>query len=234
MKKNSDLKTKSRIGIGLVYVILLGIFNLLVFTIFKNRSGVFWISYGFMTAAFLVQIVSMLLSFRTTDVETAFFGIPLASFSVFYLIAELVIGVLFMIFRQASPVLALVVQLIVLAVFVIIAILSLLARDTVKEMGDNVREKISDLKEVLVDVEMMEEACSDPELKEKLRRLTETIRYSDPISNEAVESVEQRIRRKVSELRVYLDEGQLPEAAQACRDLEMLYVERNKKLAMSK
>lgn len=41
MKKNSNLKTKSTVGIGLIYVILLGVFNLLVFTISKNHSNVF-------------------------------------------------------------------------------------------------------------------------------------------------------------------------------------------------
>lgn len=63
MKKNSNLKTKSTVGIGLIYVILLGVFNLLVFTISKNHSNVFWLSYGFMTFAFVVQIFSMFLSF---------------------------------------------------------------------------------------------------------------------------------------------------------------------------
>ena len=85
-----------------------------------------------------------------------------------------------------------------------------------------------------IDVEMMRDGCADPELKEKLRKLSETIKYSDPMSNEAIEGVEQRIQRKVSELRVYLDDNQIADATQACKELEMLYIERNKKLAMSK
>lgn len=234
MKKNGTLKAKSTVGIGLIYVILLGVFNLLVFTISKNHSPVFWLSYGCMTFAFVVQILSMFLSFKTADVETVFFGIPLASFSIYYLAAELVIGTLFMIFQQASFLLALVIQVLVLAAFLIIAIISLLARDTVQEIGNNIKEKVSDLKSVLIDVEMMRDSCGDPELKEKLRRLSETIRYSDPMSNEAVENVEARIQRKVSELRSYLDDNQTADAAQACKELEMLYIERNKKLAASK
>ena len=75
-------KGKATTGIGLIYVILLAVFNLLVFTIFKTHTSVFWISYVFMTLAFVLQIVSMFLSFKTADVETAFFGIPLASFSI--------------------------------------------------------------------------------------------------------------------------------------------------------
>lgn len=57
MKSNSVQTGKTTVGIGLIYVILLGVFNLLVFSIFKNRTNVFWLSYAFMTAAFAVQIV---------------------------------------------------------------------------------------------------------------------------------------------------------------------------------
>lgn len=232
--KNNSQKNKNTIGFGLIYVILLGVFNLLVFTIFKNHSSVFWISYTFMTLAFAVQIISMFLSFKTSDVETAFFGIPLASFSVYYLCAELVIGAIFMIFQQAGFTLALVIQAAVLAIFLVVAIISLMARDTVREIGNNIKEKVADLRSVLIDVEMMRDGCSDPELREKLRKLSETVKYSDPMSNEAVADVEQRIKRQVSELRVYLDNSQLADAAQACKELELLYAERNKKLAMSK
>lgn len=231
MKNN---KTKNTVAIGLVYVILLGVFNLLVFTISKSRNDVFWLSYGFMTLAFVVQIVSMFLSFKSADVETAFFGIPLASFSVFYLCAELVIGALFMIFQMASFTLALVIQVIVLAVFLIVAIISLLARDTVQQIGDNVKEHVSNLKSVLVDIEMIMDVCTDSELKASLRKLSETVKYSDPISNEVVADVEQRIMRKISELRINIDDNQIADAKQSCADLERLYVERNKKLAISK
>ncbi len=231
MKNN---KTKNTVAFGLIYVILLGVFNLLVFTISKSRSDVFWLSYGFMTLAFAVQIVSMFLSFKPADVETAFFGIPLASFSVFYLCAELVIGALFMVFKMTSFTLALAIQALVLAAFLIIAIISLLSRDTVQQISDNVKEHVLNLKSVLVDIEMLMDGCTDPELKADLRKLSETVKYSDPISNEAVADVEQRIMRKISELRINIDDNRIADAKQSCADLEGLYVERNKKLAISK
>lgn len=227
-------RNRNTVGIALIYIILLGVFNLLVFTIFKTRTNVFWLSYAFMTVAFVVQIVSMFLAFKTTDVETAFFGIPLASFSIYYLCAALVIGALFMIFQGASLTLALVIQVLVLAAFLIIAIISILARDTVQEIGQDIKEKVFNLKSVLVDIEMMRESCSDPELKEALRKLSETVKYSDPMTNDSVASVEQRIMRKVSELRIYIDDNQIADAKQACSELERMYIERNKKLAISK
>lgn len=232
--KKTDTKRKNTIGIALIYVILIGVFNLLVFSIFKTRTNVFWISYVFMTFAFVVQIISMFLAFRPADVETAFFGIPLASFSVYYLCAELVIGALFMIFQRAGFTLALVIQIIVLTAFLVIAIISVMSRDTVQQIGEKIRENVSNLKSVLVDVELMRDSCTDPELKESLRRLSETIKYSDPMSNDSVTTIEQNIMRKLSELRVSIDDGQYEDAKQVCAAVERLYIERNKKLAISK
>lgn len=232
--KQTGKKAKNTIGIALIYVILLGVFNLLVFLIFQTRTEVFWISYGFMTLAFVVQIASMLLSFRTADVETAFFGIPLASFSVFYLCVALAVGVLFMIFQMAGFVLALILQILILAAFLIIAILSLLARDAVRDMGNQVTEKVRGLKTVLVDVETLAAASEDLQLRAALTRLADTVRYSDPMSNEAVADVEQRILGKLSELRIYTYHKQVDEAMESCKQLELLYLERNKKLAISK
>ena len=227
-------KGKATISIGLIYVILLGVFNLLVFTIFKTRTNVFWLSYVFMTVAFIVQIASMFLSFKTTDVETAFFGIPFASFSIYYLCVSLVVGAVFMIFQNAGFTLAMVIQVLILAAFLIVAIISLLARDTVQAVGDNVKQNVTNLKSILVDVEMLASSCPDSDLKVALNKLADTVKYSDPMSTAAIEPVEQRIMRKISELRVSMDNNQIPDALQACKDLEMLYVERNKKLALSK
>lgn len=182
----------------------------------------------------IVQILSMFLSFKTADVETAFFGIPLASFSIYYLCASLIVGAVFMVFQNAGFTLALVIQTLILAAFLIIAIISLLARDTVQAIGENVKQNVTNLKSILVDVEMLSSSCTDPELKQALNKLADTVKYSDPMSTTAVELVEQRIMRKISELRVSIDNNQIPDALQVCKELELLYVERNKKLALSK
>jgi hypothetical protein len=109
-----------------------------------------------------------------------------------------------------------------------------MARDAVQEIGDTVKQKVVQLKSVRVDVDMLLESCSDPELKAKLRKLTETIKYADPMTNDAIADVEQRIQQKVSELRIYCENDEIEEAKKTCSSLEMLYVERNKKLIISK
>ncbi len=234
MKNGVDLKTKSRIGMAIIYFVLLAVFNMLVFFIFDEKNSVFWLSYVMCTLAFGVQIASMFMAFKTSDIETAFFGIPLASFSIFYLITQVVVGFLFMFFQQANFKLAFSVQIIILAIFIIIAVISILTRDAAQEISENVQVKVSSHKSIVVDVEILMDSCANPVLKESLRKLNETMKYSDPMSNEAVENVEQRIKAKLSELRYYVEDNQVDNAIQSCKDMERLYIERNKKLAISK
>lgn len=229
MKENKNLTLT-----GIIYALLFVVYNVIIFMLFKELTVVFWVSYVFMGIAFAVQITSMMLSFKSTDVETIFHGIPLASLSFYYLLAELFCSFVFMLFQGAGVKAAIIIQLLLLAAFVIIAIIALMARDAVQDVNKKIKENVSFIKSINVDLEMLKEHCSDAALKECLRKLTETVKYSDPMTNASVADVEQRIMQKLSETRVYCDSAKIEDAKNACTDLELLFIERNKKLYISK
>ena len=68
----------------------------------------------------------------------------------------------------------------------------------IRRKWEAISRKVADLNLSSL-MSVMRDGYADPELK-KLRKLSETIKYSDPMSNEAIEGVEQRIQ-KVSELK---------------------------------
>ena len=219
---------------ALIYVIIFAVFNLLVFFIFKEKTGVFWMSYAFVCIAFGVQIISMLLSFKGADTETVFMGIPLASLSLYYFFAAAFAGIVFMAFRNAPFKLALAIQVIILAVYLVVAILSLMARDTVQQINDEVKESVREVKRLHVEVDSLLPLVTDPALKKAIRRVSETVKYSDPISTEAVADLDEQIREAINGLRIYVENGSGAEAAQSCREIEMLYMQRNSLLKASK
>ncbi|MCL2108016.1 MAG: hypothetical protein FWH20_01545 [Oscillospiraceae bacterium] len=227
-------KQKNLVLTGVIYAVLIGVYNMLIFIIFNNFSGVFWLSYSFSMLAFALQITSMFFAFRKADIETAFFGMPLFSFSVFYLSSQLCVGLVFMFLQRIGMTIAAVVQILMLAAFLVVAIIAIMARDTVQNISENYKQNIVRHKSANVDVDVLLDACTDAELKQKLRKLSETIKYSDPMTNEAVADVEERIQQKVSQLRDYFGNGETEQAMKACSALELLYVERNKKLLISK
>ena len=217
--------------LGAIFVV----YNLFVFVLCKPVTAVFWLSYLFMLAAFVFQVGALKTSFRTLDVEAAFFGIPLMQLSVYYFFAELFASAVFMFFQHAVDIrIPLLIQVLLLAIFIIVAVMSVAGRDAAKESKDHIAQQVSALKGMGVDVELLAKAEADPQLRNKLDKLAESIRYSDPMSTPAIEDVEGRIHQAICELRIYCEHGEKEQALQTVSRLEMMIVERNKKLMLSK
>lgn len=232
MKKNTAKKTG--IMTAMIYVIIFAVFNLLVFLVFQKRTPVFWISYGFMCLAFIVQITSMFLALRTLEVESVFMGIPLASLSFYYFFAAVFAGAVFMVFQIAPIKLVVIIQVLILAAYVIVALLALMSREVVQDTNDTLKEKVAAIKTLNVDVDVLIPQVSDPALKKALRKVSETVKYSDPISTEAVADIEAQIMQSMNALRVCIENDNNEEAIATCKDVEVLFLQRNSLLKATK
>lgn len=229
------MKKKNSLMLGIVYLTIFLIYNLFVFLIFKGFNAVFWVRYAFMAAAYLLHIVCVLSIAKNLSVRAVFFGIPLGAFSVYFVAAEFFASMVFMIFRRQAGVKAAVfVQAILLCVFIVIAVISIMARDAVQHVDSKIKENVSFIKGINVDVEMLLQRSSDAEVKGALRKLSETIKYSDPMSSSAVATQEQMIMQYLTELRVKFDAGDMAAVKELCPKIELLFVERNTKLMVSK
>lgn len=232
MKKSTA--KKSWIMTAMIYAIIFAVFNLLVFIIANEKNGVFWMSYAFMCLAFVIQIGSMLLALRSLETETVFMGIPLASLSFYYFFAAIFVGAVFMFFQNAPFKLALLLQILIVAVYAIVAIMALMSRNAVQDVNDHLKENVQAIKTLTIDVDVFIPQVSDPALKKALRRVSETIKYSDPMSNNAVADIEEQIMQTVNALRIYIENSNNAEAIQACKDIEVLFLQRNRLLKATK
>lgn len=229
------MSKKKTIGMSLaIWGIFFAVYNLLVFMILRPRTPVFWLSYGFMVLAFGLQILGMYLSFKDFTVEAVFFGIPLAHFTLYYFFAELFMSVVFMIFQNVPWKIPFILQTLMLAVYGVVAIVSVFTRDAVVAAKDNVQNAAAAMRLDTIDIEMLRDEAKDPELRNQLRRLAEAVRYSDPMTNAAVADVDGRIKQETMALRTYCEDGDVAAAKDSCARLQRLYVERNKKLMASK
>lgn len=228
-------KAKNFTMVAIVYLSVLAIYNLVIFLLFKNLNNVFWISYGFMTAAVLANVATVFLLSKNTDVEAAFFGIPLISFSVFHVAAELFASLVFMIFRDhVSVQLTVTIQAILLLIFVIFGAVAIFSRDAVQGVSEKIKTNVFNIKSLAVEVQLLEEDCIDKELKEQLHKVREAINYSDPMTNDSVAQIDELIKSKVSELKYLCQENNKNEAIQVCLKLNSYIKERNGKLLISK
>jgi O-phosphoseryl-tRNA(Cys) synthetase len=125
-------------------------------------------------------------------------------------------------------------QILVLAIYSVAAIMALMARNVVQDVSDNVRGSVQSIQTLKADVDIYVPQVTDPELKKALQKLSETIRYSDPMSNAAVADIEGQIMQNMNDLRVRIENTQNREAVQICRDIEVLFLQRNSLLKATK
>lgn len=229
----------------LVYVILAALLNLIIFAIFKpgnlannDLKLVFWFSYGFVMLAFTLQIVSIITGRFESGVESVFFGIPLVSVSLFYFIITTVLSLAFMILVSlgvAVPfMLMLVLECVVLGLYAIAFIISLSHKDVVVEIDKNIKKNVFAIRTLVTDVETLAEAVEDSQLKAKLNRLAEDIRYSDPMTNDVVAELDLQMKDAIAELEVFVSEQDYSSAEAKIRQVQLLISKRNKRLADSK
>ena len=228
---NHKAKGLSLYVIGIIFLV----YNVFVYVLIKPQTGAFWVSYAFMLIAFAMQLASLTQAVKNLDVETVFFGIPLMQCSLFYFFAELFASTVFMLFQNHLGIkIPALIQLLLLAIFAVFAILSIAARDATKAVKDDYKEKAASIKMLSVDVSTLADSAADAELKSKLRRLSESIKFSDPMTTDLVADLDMRIRQEVSELRIACEDNSKDDALRLCGQIERMVVERNKKLLASK
>ena len=229
------LHAKQYLTLSITFAAAFAIYNIIVLLLFEGKNNIFWISYGFMCAAFAIDLGITLFSFKSLEAEAVFLGIPLLSFSGFYFFAELFASIVFMLFRKNAGVkLTVAVQLIMLLIYVIFAMMSLLSRDAVSAVNQDVKNKVFTIKILAADVKLLEDQCMDKELKDELHKISEAIRYSDPMTNDALADLDTMIQGKVAELKMQCNGNDKAGAMQSCFQLASFISERNMKLKILK
>ncbi len=228
MKNNKILAT-------VIYTVIIFTYNLCIFCLIKNHEGAFWCGYFFSMLALLMQYATMFLIWgKNRKMKDIFLGLPVLKDSIIYLIAQLAVGFICMIFRHINMVFAFLLQIIILAAFLVIAISAMFAKNVVTQIDDKVKDKRFYIKSMVIDLESMQNKIADSVLKKELGTLIEIVRYSDPMSNECLHDLEKKIQADVKELDILLQEEKSKEAKEKIANLNILMAERNKKCMLLK
>lgn len=228
-----EKKKYSYMGLA-VYIILFAVYSMVIFLIFNNRNNIFWISYGFFAAAFLLHIACVALSFRNLTANAVFFGIPLVSFSNYFLLSELFVSLVFMIFRKAANVkLCTALQVILFAIFLVIAIISLASKSYTSDMTQQIQEDVRYVQNIRGALESLMQQCQHPAAKEMLRKAAEAARYANQKSSPSVQQIDDNIHRIMQDLESAYYQGDLAGLDRQCTALINAFGDRNRMLSIN-
>lgn len=233
MMNSSKPNSKTKM-IAMIYAICFVVYNVVVFVIagFEDHGASFWISYAFMIVAFAMLALTLFtLKNRSVQPKDWIFGFPILKHSAIYIVAEFIISVLFMLLDLADCPwwVALVVQIIVLAIHAVLVISCFMVQDTVMQVQTKVKTATFFIKMLQVDVEMLSEKATDSTVKTAFAKLAEQVRYSDPMSSEALYAIENQIKLTVDNADRCIAANDVNGALQLCDKATLLLLERNKR-----
>ena len=225
MKKNF---TRSAICLG----VLLLLYILLAFLIPFPKTAVFWLSFGFTLVAFAVTGWALYTAFLKKPGSTSrFYGFPIARIGVIYGGGQLVCGLLFMALGKWIPTwLAVLVYAAMLGAAVIGLMGAETVVDTIQSQDQKMKQDVRFMRDLQSKVNQMAAQCSLPEVKQ----FCENIRYSDPVSSEALAEIDLDLSAAVDNLQSAIVDGDNIAIRQLAQKADNILSERNRLCKLNK
>ena len=177
----------------LILTIVLIVFAVIAFAAPFEKTPVFWVSFVFGLLAICFQIPLWNNALGGETLKSKYLGFPVLHIGVAYLIIQLIVSIIMMAVPGIPLWIAIIVDVVILAITCALVTSGGVARTAIEETEEKIQLKTSFIKGLKADVDVLLSKETDTEVKEALRRLSDEIRYSDPMSNSALDSIEAEI-----------------------------------------
>lgn len=224
----------------LIWSICLVIFNTIVFIVpneligTNKINGSFWIGYVFITLAFIGQLVCAYFAFKAENVKKLFYKMPLILISYMGLIAMLIVGGLTMAIPSLPNWIGVIVCSLVLGFTAISVIKASAAAEFVPKLNDRVASRTIFIKSLAVETQNLINHTHSPIIKEQCEKVYEVLRYSDPVSNDILLDIEEKLKKEFDLFSEKVKKGDLAEIQNSVKIIIALAVERNNKCKLLK
>ena len=218
----------------ILWLILLAAFNAGIFLVrpvipgyVLNDGAGFWTAWAFIMAAFAGNLVCAYFAFKTQNLKKLFYNLPLITVSCAGLIVMLVLGGALMLIPGCPAWIAAVVCLIAAAVTAAAVVRADWAGKAAGAVEEKVKTQTQLIKLLTVNAETLLAKAKTPDEKAAAKKVYEALRYSDPVSSEALSAIEAELTEKFKTFENAVNAGQ--GAADAAQSLLETLAERNGK-----
>lgn len=231
---------KKRFGLYIAaWAVLLALFNVIAFISVgwagqAKYTASFWIGYIFITVMFIGQLVCSLIAFKADTAKKFFYNISLIRTSYVGLIASFIFGGLCMIISPLPYWVGIILCAIVLVVNVLAVIKATAAISEVERIDEKVKTQTFFIKSLTVDADTLVARAKSEAVKAECKKVYEAIRYSDPMSNDALVSIEGEITAKFAKLTEAVKADDIDAVIASASEVIILIGNRNNKCKLLK
>lgn len=215
---------------GLIALIGLLAANLGIFLLIHRYFLTFWISYGFLMVAILINIFVYVFA---TSKKPLIFGYSLGAVATVYLVAELVAAVVFFTLSPFFTLLAFLVQLLILVAFGICYLQVLMTGAATAKQQEVRGRDIMNFKYILEQMRRVQQKVPyEAVYKKTVEHAYDSLASGQVRSASEAETIERKILDEIHQLDAAVSEGNEEEILAGCLKLERLAEERKEVLNM--
>lgn len=242
--KTGDLiMTSNKTLVTIAFISLFVVFNFVVFILQIPLTPTFWIAYVFTSISFFLMIfISYKIISSQKSLKSKFLNMSLIQIAYSYFVSQLVIGILLFILTAVGydqqitlvPIIGFVVSIALLGFTISKLSFTKLGINEVERVEKKVNEKVNFIKEKQLILDQLLSEVNDKDVKKALSSLSETIRFSDPMSNDAVTEIEDVITNKINNMSQNIMKVSSADSIKLCQEVKVLFEQRNKNIKLNK
>lgn len=222
-----------------VWTVILVLFNVIAFVTpgvegVSKYTASFWIGYVFITLAFIGQLACAYMAFKEENLSKFFYSIPVVSVSYTGLILSILVGGLCMLIPALPYWIGIIACAIVLCFTAVAVGKAIASSDIVSDIDDKIKVQTFFIKSLTVDTDSLITHAKSEAIKAECRKVYEAARYSDPMSNDALASLESEITIKFAKLSEAVASDDAASVADLANEVVILIGDRNKKCKLLK
>ena len=220
------------------WAILLALFNIICFATpnelagMEKFGGAFWAGYVFITLAFIGQLACAYFALKEENLTKLFYNLPLITVSYTGLILTVIFGAVCMAIPGLPNWVGIIVCAVILAFTAIAIIKAKAAGDIVAATDERVKVQTSFIRSMTADAEGLMARAQTDEAKAACKKVYEALRYSDPMSSDALAETEAEIKDSFSAFSAKVKAGETDAAL--ADELINLIGDRNRKCKVMK
>ena len=170
---------------------------------------------------------------KQQNAEGTFYGVPFVYSGLATYILITVLSAV-SIFIGATPLLQIIIAVVVFACAIGKLLKKSTARDLIESKDKEIKQKAFFIKALTLDAQTLVSRAQSDEAKELAKKIYEAVRYSDPMSNDALAGAESSITIKFKEFEDAIINDDTELAAESSKELLILINDRNQKCRLLK
>lgn len=193
---------KNTVRWWIVLAIAFVVYNIVVFAIPFEKSAVFFLSWLFTLVAIGAQAYVIHVAFYQGEgAKSKFYGFPIARIGAVYLITQMALGWWFMSRgRWVKLWIPLILYVILLGISVVGFIAADAVRDEVERQDIKLKKDVACMRALQSKAASLVQLVQDAQARKALEKFSEDLKFSDPVSSEALADIEADLTACVDEL----------------------------------